>query len=347
MKAPGFVPFALLIGLVLSILLVGAHLPAVAQALPPPPTVVDTDQSAWGPVSPLPTANAMNLPRTEISLFFPLVFVNPDHFLMVLVPGGLFQMGCKPGNPYDPYCGGDYFNGERMETPLHWVNVSTFYIDKYEVTNARYAACVKAGKCLAPRSYSSSTRRRYYDDPAFANYPVLNVDWYQAAQFCAWDGKRLPTEAEWEKAARGPDDIRIYPWGNTGLNCGRANYYAWSGYCVGDTTEVGHYPGDISPYGAMDMTGNAWEWVSDWYDRYYYQSSPLDDPTGPSGPQSYPDCSNCRVVRGGAWDWRDRYARISYRGRLPTDYFAAPYHASPNPPSSPFMAHLGFRCAKR
>jgi formylglycine-generating enzyme required for sulfatase activity len=203
---------------------------------------------------------------------------------------------------------------------------------------------VKARTCTPPHQYRSATRQRYYDDSAYANYPVVNVDWYQAWTFCQWEGKRLPTEAEWEKAARGSSDIRIFPWGNSPINCTMANYKSWTrGPCVGDTTEVGRYVADTSVYGVKDMTGNVWEWVADWYDRYYYQYSPYSNPTGPGWPSDYPDCRNCRVVRGGAWDWWDRYNRVSYRGRFPPEYYA---YQDPLDPRL-YRPHVGFRCVKR
>jgi formylglycine-generating enzyme required for sulfatase activity len=197
---------------------------------------------------------------------------------MVFVPAGEFTMGSSDADK-DAY--GD-------EKPQHTVYLDAFWMDKYEVTNAQYKKCVDAGKCSRPSESKSYTRSSYYGNASFDNYPVIYVSWNDAKTYCEWAGKRLPTEAEWEKAARGADG-RIYPWGNT-FDISKVN----AERKVGDTTEVGAYPAGASPYGALDMAGNVWEWVADWYSANYYASSPRNNPTGPSSGQY-------RVVRGGAW----------------------------------------------
>ena len=141
----------------------------------------------------------------------------------ILIPAGSFQMGCDITNPAESGC--DDYSWQVAELPLHTVTLSAYAIDKYEVTNARYQACVAAGGCTAPQQSSSYSRPAYYGNPTYADYPVLNVTWHQANAFCAWAGKRLPTEAEWEKAARGDSDTRKYPWGDSAPNCTKANYY--------------------------------------------------------------------------------------------------------------------------
>jgi serine/threonine-protein kinase len=204
-------------------------------------------------------------------------------------------MGCDSSNPAES-CQSD-------EQPLHTVTLSAYSIDKYEVTNARYQACVDAGGCEPLQRASSYTRDVYFGNPEFADYPVLNVTWDQASAFCAWEGKRLPTEAEWEKAARGSSDTRKYPWGDQAPTQELANF----GNSVGDTTPVGSYLAGASPYGVMDMAGNVWEWVSDWYQSDYYSVSPSNNPQGPATGRD-------RVLRGGSWSDSDDSVRSAFRG---------------------------------
>ena len=191
---------------------------------------------------------------------------------MVLVAAGDFTMGLDGGQP--------------DQAPAQTVHLDDYFIDKYEVTAAQYKACVDAGHCspaftgVGLFTYAVSGKQ---------NHPINGVDWTQATGYCQAQGKRLPTEAEWEKAARGTDK-RLYPWGNTAPDCTYANYLG----CVDSTSAVGSYPKGISPYGAYDMTGNVGEWVNDWYSETYYSVSPSSNPGGPAS-------GSARVFRPGSW----------------------------------------------
>ncbi|HNJ14379.1 MAG TPA: SUMF1/EgtB/PvdO family nonheme iron enzyme [Anaerolineales bacterium] len=219
---------------------------------------------------------------------------------MVLIPAGDFNMGSE--------------GGDADELPIHLVRLDAYSIDVYEVTNAAYQACVDASICKPPISTGSLTREEYYGVSEYENFPVINIDWDRASTFCAWRGGRLPTEAEWEKAARGTDN-RIYPWGDA-PDCAKSN-------CTADTLEVGSFGEGKSPYGVYNMAGNVWEWVADWYSREYYSISPLENPQGPSSGESH-------VLRGGAFDATERLRRVSVRGAyFPEDFFS----------------RVGFRCA--
>jgi formylglycine-generating enzyme required for sulfatase activity len=233
----------------------------------------------------------------------------------ILIPAGNFRMGCSSS---DTHC---YDN----EYPRHTVYLDAYYIDKYEVTNSLYQTCVAAGVCDRPRSTSSDTRDRYYENPTYANYPVIHITWVQANTFCIWAEKRLPTEAEWEKAARGPlisaELMFIYPWGNLAPNRTLLNYAGNER----DTTTVGSYPAGESFYGVMDMAGNVWEWTADWYASNYYNGSPANNPQGPNAGEH-------RVLRGGSWINIDNDVRSTYRGYRDPERWNT--------------SRLGFRCAR-
>jgi formylglycine-generating enzyme required for sulfatase activity len=205
----------------------------------------------------------------------------------VFVPAGSFMMGSE--------------NGADDEQPVHEVTLDAFWIDRTEVTNAQFAGCVADGACQPPSDTSSYTRDNYYGNDEFGDYPVINVSWIDASEFCEWAGGRLPTEAEWEYAARGPESF-TYPWDYTQPSDGLLNFNT----NVGDTSEVGSYPDGASWVGALDMAGNVWEWVNDWYDSGYYQNSPGENPTGPAS-------GEYRVLRGGAWNNDVILARSSVR----------------------------------
>jgi formylglycine-generating enzyme required for sulfatase activity len=228
---------------------------------------------------------------------------------MVSIPGGTFPMGSGEGEP----------DAQSGEFPQHSVTLDGFWIDRTEVTNEQYSRCVEAGACDPPARSTSEYREAYYGDREYDDHPVIYVTWHQAKAYCEWAGARLPTEAEWEYAARGPEG-RKWPWGDGEPDCDRANYEG----CWRDTAAVGSYRAGASWCGALDMAGNVWEWVADWYDIDYYGGSPAKNPTGPS-------TGNRRVVRGGSWYGNRIVVRGAYRyGLVPVDK----------------SGNLGFRCAR-
>jgi formylglycine-generating enzyme required for sulfatase activity len=285
----------------------------IPVALPSPtnlPELLPTPTSTREPpvVPPALTSTITDL-RTTITA--------ADGAPMVLVPAGPFTMGSDADvalaecQKFQLECQRSWFEDEE---PVRRVTLDAFYIDQYEVTNARYAACVEAGACDPPAETSSWTQESYYGNPEYDDFPVIYMSWEQARSYCEWRGDRLPTEAEWEKAARGTDG-RIYPWGNTfegnRLNfCDTNCYESWAnkdyddGYA--DTAPVGSYPNGVSPYGMYDMAGNVWEWVADWYDADYYATAPSHNPPGP-------DDGERKVVRGGSWYLHDYGARSATR----------------------------------
>jgi len=213
---------------------------------------------------------------------------------MVLIPAGPFLMGISRDKPDD-------------EGPQHPVHLEAYWIEMTEVTNAGYRQCVDAGACSEPADL------RFFNDSRHADHPVVFVTWYNARDYCWWRGRRLPSEAAWEKAARGSDG-RSYPWGNerTGDRLNADNR-------LGGTTPVGAYPSGASPYGVLDMAGNVWEWVDDWYEAYPGTTF-RSDLFG----QKY------KVVRGGSWNHPAEDARTFHRD------IAHPARA---------LGVVGFRCA--
>ena len=202
---------------------------------------------------------------------------------MALILAGEFQMGSN--------------DGDSDEKPVHTVYLDAFYIDKYEVTNAQYKKFIDATEYKAPY---------YWNDSRFnaPNNPVVGVTWYDAKAYADWAGKRLPTEAEWEKSARGGLVGKKYPWGDT-LTHDDANYSGTGGKDIWTyTSPVGSFK--PNGYGLYDMVGNVWEWCADWYDANYYAISPKSNPTGPSS-------GSWAVLRGGSWSDYGHYLRVAYR----------------------------------
>jgi formylglycine-generating enzyme required for sulfatase activity len=216
---------------------------------------------------------------------------------------------------------GDFIMGSSLlenEQPEHTVWLDGYWIDTYEVTNGLYRRCVEEGACPAHSLAGTRASDTYYGDPAYDNFPVDLVSWDDASQYCRWAGKHLPSEAQWEKAARGTDG-RIFPWGNewdpARVNSLLTNLYA--------PVAAGSYPDGASPYGAMEMAGNVWEWVADWYDEDYYSQSPRGNPTGPA-------TGKAKIIRGGGYGVYDAAMRTTIR----RDLF--PLEEA---------TYIGFRCA--
>jgi len=199
-----------------------------------------------------------------------------DGMVLVYVPAGEFLMGSTEADidkvmAQCSFCKRELTVGEQ---PQHTVTLAAYWINKTEVTNGMYAQCVADGACEPPQETKSYTRSSYYDDNQYADYPVIYVDWNQANGYCEWAGGRLPSEAEWEKAARGTDG-RTYPWGEQGVAGNLLNFadkntnFDWSDKTIDDgyedTAPVGNYPEGASVYGVLDMAGNVYEWVADWY----------------------------------------------------------------------------------
>jgi len=258
-----------------------------------------------------------------------------DLMPMVRVPAGEFEMGSgereidaalEACNRYYGECQRPWFEVER---PAHIVALDTFWIDQTEVTNGQFGRCVAASACAPPVSAGSSTRASYFGVAAFDSYPVVNVTWEHARTYCEWAGARLPTEAEWEYAARGPRGRR-FPWGDeydgTRLNsCDSQCTERWAERAFDDghrdTAPVGSYPAGASWCGALDMAGNAWEWTADWFAPY-----PAERQVNPRGPASGTE----RAVRGEAADGTRALTRSAARHGM------SPSHT---------YAYTGFRCA--
>jgi formylglycine-generating enzyme required for sulfatase activity len=222
-----------------------------------------------------------------------------DGMVMAYIPAGEFIMGSD--------------NGRSNEKPVHQVYLDAYWIDQTEVTNSMYALCVTDGLCIPPRENKSYSRENYYSNPEFDNYPVIYMSWNDAQAYCEWAGRRLPSEAEWEKAASWNEKTQekyVYPFSIVpdAVTCAMANYWGKDGGCVGDTIAVASYERGKSPYGVYDMAGNVWELVADWYSDTYYADSPRSNPLGPNNGQF-------RVQRGGSWLFNAQFLVTTGRGQ--------------------------------
>lgn len=260
----------------------------VVTATPPPPTEPAVVETATE-VTPAQVAVAGPQSGDKVKWV--------DGSTLVYVPPSEFVMG-----------------NDGFDAPIHNVTVEGYWIQQTKVTNRMYAQCVSVGSCIAPTQELGGP---VYSNPDYANHPVVGVTWTQANAFCAWSLGRLPTEAEWEKAARGLN-ANIYPWGNDEPACDILNF----GYCSGRTSEVDTFLNGASFYGLYDMAGNVFEWVGDWYDEAYYTSSPLVNPTGPESGQY-------RSIRGSSFETDPDQAASAIR-----HYGGEAYHSR----------DLGFRC---
>jgi eukaryotic-like serine/threonine-protein kinase len=293
-------PTAMKLARILLLPICGALLAACTQALSTPPareTSAPTRTSNPAPVGDL------GMGSTQVS--------PSDNMTVVYVPAGSFQMGT------------DLLTDEQ---PVHTVTLDSFWLDQTEVTNDQYRLCVEAGNCLRPSVTS------YYDDPGYASHPVAFVSWSRAQDYCGWAGRRLPTEAEWEKAATwdpSTNEKYVYPWGNI-FDCTKGNFDdeidnddaimpGSHESCDGfpETAPVGSFPSGASPYTALDMGGNVWEWVHDAFIevdpltpsfKNYYAISPEFNPQGVD-----PSITDYRSMRGGSWNWTFGFGRAAYR----------------------------------
>jgi formylglycine-generating enzyme required for sulfatase activity len=224
---------------------------------------------------------------------------------MVLIPKGEFTMG----SPH------------HSDETEHKVVLDAYKIDKYETSNKEFGEFMKATGHAAPA---------YWDDPRLnkPEQPVVGVNWFDAKAFCEWKGKRLPTEAEWERAAKGPKGDNHFPWGHT-FDAKKVNF----GQQVGRTTPVDSYPEGVSGFGLYNMAGNVFEWVSDWYEPDYYKNSPALNPEGPDKGYNYANQGPVKTLRGGSWLAPETSLHTSHR------FWNQPENNS-------YGVGLGFRCAQ-
>lgn len=277
-----------------------------------PPATSTPAPSATFTLPPSATATITLVPSETP---FPTQIVDDFGVSLVLVPAGPFVMGS------------DLWNDN--ERPVHTITLKAYYIDQFEVDNASFAEFLNENgnqiegnapwiEAVDPDLRVHEVAGVWTPDAGYADHPINETTWFAARAYCVWRGVRLPTEAEWEKAARG-DDGRTYPWGEETPTCEMANFAG----CFYDSVPVDSYPQSISPYGAYNMAGNVMEWVSDWY-VHHYDPADSENPTGP-------EHGDFRIFRGGAWFTAATQVRTTYRfAKLPVLTFQA----------------NGFRCAR-
>lgn len=322
-------------------------LPSATATPQPSATATATAQPSATPspsstatATPPPTATATPSPTATLIPSQPPPNAAPSHtwirpadqMVMVFVPGGSTVIGSTDEAVTAVLSGCQAVRGAagcqaswyEASRPPYPVTLSGYWLDRYAVTNRQYQQCVAAGLCQAPAAVNNS----WYGEPLYADYPVVNVTWHDAEAYCHWAEAVLPTEAQWEYGARGPQSL-LFPWGNE-FEAGRANFcdsdcpHSWreAAYQDGFATlaPVGSYPAGSSWIGALDMAGNIWEWVSDWYAPY--PTAPQQDPTGPTAGQE-------RVLRGGSWTSNHWFLHSGYRRSAV---------------SSSYNNDVGFRC---
>lgn len=286
----------------------------------PSPASVPTRNSTKTPTQ----TEQASLPTAAPTQEFVNLRVSPmDGMPQVYIPAGTFRMG-----GFDVRAAPDEF-------PAHEVTLDAYWMDQLEVTNAMYQVCVGAGVCTLPQNPGTARKADYFFNPDFKDYPVVYVTWGQAKTYCEWAERRLPTEAEWERAARG-DDMRTFPWGEDKPDYRFANF----NMLVTDTSRVGSYPLGASPFGVLDMAGNVAEWTNDFYSPAFYASAlEMTNPTGPASSSSW-----MRVVRGGSLGDAEINIRVSKRSSVRGSMLNAVRGSDAY--LGEFSPRIGFRCAQ-
>ena len=273
----------------------GGAVQAVERALQknPPERYSDAQGFASALMQGARAAEQARAPERAVATLKRPAQIRGEHLWVTLAPGVEMEFVRVPEGEF--WMGSD--QGRDDERPCRKVWLDAYWIGRYPVTCAQYAAFVKAARAAPPAGWKNGQI-----PPGKDQHPVVNVSWQDVQDFCEWAGLRLPSEAQWEKAARGVHR-REYPWGNEPPDEKCCNGNGW----FGDTTPVGQFsPVGDSPYGCADMAGNVWEWVNDWYQDDYYRGAPSRNPPGPAN-------GSARVVRGGGWDYDDYGLRAAYR----------------------------------